>query len=649
LEFKPLLERGLLADLDPRPLSARLTALPASILFVTGHAPLRPAPWRFGVFEVDPVAGELRKQGRKVRLPDQSVQILLALLERPGEMVTRQQLQERLWHQDTFVDFDANLNTAVSLLRDALGDSAKNPRFIETLPRRGYRFLAEVKAAGAEPPPAPRTRPGGRRSAAIVAGLVVLVAVALSYLALGPRRQTVDSVAVLPLVYAGPQADGDHEYLADGLTSALITELARLGVPNVISETSVMRYKGAKKPLPTIARELGADVLVEGSVVREGNVVRVNAQLIDARSDKHIWARSYQQEMRSVLELQDEIARAIVMEIRSTLAPVAQAPPAVVNPAALEAYLRGRHALREMVEDRRGRAPGYFEEALRLEPTFAPAYAGLAEYYGLTDAVPPGEALPRARAYAHKALELDRTLAGPHLTLAMISLWGDWAWAAAEREFQRSLELDPGDAATRRWYALFLDLMARPRAAAVQLQRMRELDPVSALTLHAQSFHLFLARRYDEALTQMRAARELSPHDSMVFDGLGNLYIYAGDYQRAVAAIEEGIALWGRDPASLSALATAHARAGRPAAARTLLDELDGLARQRHVPASWFAGIHVSLGEIDRAVEWLETGFRARDAYLVQLQVNPAYDPIRGDARYHDLVRRMKFPNPESF
>lgn len=378
----------------------------------------RPPPWRFGVFEADPATGELRKQGRKVRLPDQSFQVLLALLEREGELVTRQELQQRLWPVGTFVDFEANLNTAISLLRDALGDSAKNARFIETLPRRGYRLLGAVHEREAAPEPpiataAASASPGrGRGTPRWLLGLTALALLGLGGLwyRYGRSSTTIDSIAVLPLVYSGPQRDGDQECLADGLTSALITELGRLGVPNVISETSVMQYKRARKSSPVIARELGADALVEGTVAREGNTVRVNAQLIDARHDRHLWAQTYVRQMEGILELQDQIARAIVRELQPRLAGPAQsgrplAPP--VNTKAHEAYLRGRHALRDEVEERRSRSVAWFEETIRLDPGHALARAGLADYYAFTDALPPKEALPKAKAYALEALELD--------------------------------------------------------------------------------------------------------------------------------------------------------------------------------------------------------------------------------------------------
>jgi TolB-like protein/DNA-binding winged helix-turn-helix (wHTH) protein/Flp pilus assembly protein TadD len=613
------------------------------------NLPLPSARWRFGVFEVDAGSGELRKDGGKIRLPEQPFQILVALLEHPGEVVTRQDLQDRLWKGETFVDFDANLNTAISLLRTALGDSAKTPRFIETLPRRGYRFLAEVRAVDGAPDPG---RPVPVARARPVVALAVLAVLALAGLAsyhLSRGAPPADSVAVLPLVYVAAEGERDQEYLADGLTSALITELARLGVPNVISETSVMQYKAARKPLPEIARELGAQIIVEGSVLREGNTVRVNAQLIDARHDRHLWARSYQREMDSLLALQDEIASAIVQEIRTTLAaaaPAARAVPRRLDPQAHEAYLRGRHALRSEVEERRVKSLAFFEEAMRLEPTFAPVYQALAEYYASTYVVPPAEAWAHVRRYARKALELDGTLASAHLSLADASLWGDWDWATAEREFQRSLELDPGDATTRRSYALFLDLVGRPRAALAQLQRVRELDPVATSTYYALGFHFYLSRQYGDALQHLATVRELSPHDPMGFESSWGVSLETGDYPQAIAMAEQAITLWGRDPAFVTALAVARGRAGDEEGARALLAELHAAAGKGHFRPSWFAMIHMSLGEADQAMVWLERAFEQRDPKTLQLRVSPLFDPLRADARFENLVRRIQFPPP---
>jgi DNA-binding winged helix-turn-helix (wHTH) protein/tetratricopeptide (TPR) repeat protein len=488
--------------------------------------PSTPPPRRrFGVFEVHPESGELRKQGRKIRLAEQSFQVLMALVERPGELVTREQLRRRLWPGEVFVEFDANLNTAVSLLRDALGDSAKSPRFIETLPRRGYRFLADVAVVRDEPVPRPEpASPPPRQRAWVLT-----------------RRPAIAGACVAVVTLAG------------------------------------LSYRYAAVPAESVV---------------------------------------------------------------SIVVPVARR----VDPRAHEAYLKGRHALRSEVEERLGMSVGFFEEAIRIDPGYAPAYAGLAEYYRFTDALPPGQALPMAREYALKALELDGRLASPHLSLALVSMWGDWDWVAAEREFQRSVELDPDDATTRRWYSLFLDLIGRPQAAWAQLERARQLDPVSALTHHAVGFHYFTARRYADSLEQFRQVEELNPHDPKVIEGLGTVYHFTGDHQKALAVARRGVELWGRDAALIGALAIAHARVGDEKQARALLKEVQGLARTRHIPPTWFAMIYMNLGDIDRAFEWLDRAVAARDGYALQLKVSPLYDPLRSDPRFAELLQRIRLP-----
>jgi tetratricopeptide (TPR) repeat protein len=335
-----------------------------------------------------------------------------------------------------------------------------------------------------------------------------------------------------------------------------------------------------------------------------------------------------------------------VGEIRTRLTPSVRTAPVrrSVNAQAQEAYLRGRHALRTEIEEHRRRAAEFFEEAIRLDPAFAVAYQGLADYYGATDAVSPEAAASNARKYALKALELEPTLASAHSTLAQASMWADWDWPVAEREFERSLDLDPNDAATRRWYGLFLDVTGRPRAASAQLRRARELDPVSPMTYFALSHHLFLARRFDEAIAQARIVEEISPHDPAVIESLGSLYGVLGDHDRAVATFERGIVLWGRDPALVFGLALAQAAAGSRDGAKRLLDELYEAARRRYVPPVWFARVHMALGDRDLAFEWMEKGFQARDGSLVHLKVSPIFDRIRGDARFPDLLRRMNFP-----
>jgi TolB-like protein/DNA-binding winged helix-turn-helix (wHTH) protein len=416
---------------------------------------------RFADFEVDARSGELRKSGRKIRLPEQSFQILALLLDRAGEVVTREELHQRLWPAGTFVDFDAGLNNAVRKLRDALADPAESPRYIETLPRRGYRFIAPVEAPPPEAPepptavPVPAQRAGFRLPLPGAAATVaVLVALVLS----GTRDQSrggstpvkIGALAVLP--FENLTGEDGQDYFVDGMTDALITNLAQVRSLRVISRTSVMPYKRANKSLPRIAEELDVDAVVEGTVARSGGRVRVTAQLIHAATDRHLWARTYERELRDVLALQAELAAAIAQAVQVKLQPEERRGPAArgtVDPEVYEAYLKGRFFWNKRSPPHLSKAVEYFQQAIERDPTYAPAYSGLSDAYRLFDLsglARPRECMPKAEAAARKALALDDTLAEAHVSLAGVLYRYHWEWEAAEREFRLGLELEPGDA-----------------------------------------------------------------------------------------------------------------------------------------------------------------------------------------------------------
>src|SRR6266852_4750050 len=407
----------------------------------------------FGSFEVNPSTGELRKQGIRIKIHEKPFQVLLALIEHPGEVVTRKELQERLWPSDTFVEFENGLNNAISRLREALGDTAESPRFIETVPRRGYRFTIEVSQAA----PSPSTSSFKRWLFAI--GLSVGVALLLGvvfHFAL-PSSKAIHSVAVLPFRNLG--AGTTDDYFADGMTDAVTTELAKLGVSKVISETSVAKFKNTKESVPQIARALGVDAVVEGAVLREGDRVRITVQLIRADIDRHLWADSYQRQMTDILALQDEVALGVAHAIKLELSPGAPGrltSPKQVNPDAYEAYLKGRYFMEKRDEESLPRAKDYFQQAVQLDPNYAPAYAGLSDYYMLTDALPPEQAVPKAREYAQETLRLDSTLPDSHTSLAYIYFYFDWNWPGADQEFKRAIALAPGLVRSHRWYAIYL-------------------------------------------------------------------------------------------------------------------------------------------------------------------------------------------------
>ena len=468
----------------------------------------------FGLFELDLRAGELRKHGLRIRLQEQPFQVLVMLLEHHGEVVTREELQKRLWPADTFVDFDHGLNKAISKIREALGDSAESPRFVETVARRGYRFLAEVRAAdttpGTSPVPAtqapasteardrsnlagepampkPVARPVARMVSLFVVLLVIATLAAWKFYSWKRSSAVIRSLAVLPL--ESLSNDASQDYFADGMTDELISDLGQISALRVISRTSVMAYKRTNKPLPQIARELNVDAVVEGTVLHSGDQVRITAQLIEASSDKHLWSQSYEGELRDTLALQNQVARAVADQIRINLNAqerTALKSVRVVNPQAYESYLKGRYFWNKRTADALRVALAYFNQAIDEDPKYAEPYSGLADTYALLGdwqyaAMTPKEALPKAKAAAIKALELDNTLGEAHNSLAFCLDGFDWDFDSAGKEFRRAIELNPGYATAHHWYAWHLSLVGQNEEAIVEMKKAESLDPLSII------------------------------------------------------------------------------------------------------------------------------------------------------------------------
>lgn len=617
---------------------------------------------RFGAFELDLVSGELSKHGVRVKLRDKPFQILSVLVERPGEVITRKELQERLWPGDTFVEFENGLNNAISRLRESLGDNADRPLFIETLPRRGYRFVAPLEARPGPPAPeaaAPPTPPApaaavtqaprsGRRwwlAAAAVAAAVV----SMGWYSLRPDPElapSARSVAVLPFVPGDAREASPDDYVAFGMTEALITELSRVGALKVISQTSVMQYKGVRKALPEVARELGVGTIVEGSVLREGDRVRITVQLIDAQTDVHLWAQSYMRDAASALTDQRPLAREIAGVIRSRLAPSdTSVPPAFhqTNAAAYEAYVKGRYFMQRYDEASWQRGREFFEESVAADPRFAAAYEGLATYY-LTSDMLPTEAMPLAKSNAQRALALDDLSAGAHASLASAAFFGDWAWSAVEREFTRAVALDPSDTRTRRWRALYLSAMGRHTEAIDEIEQALELDPVSVSAFDAAGAVWFNARRFDKVFEQATRIAELSPQDPRSHYHFTTGHLLQGNTSQALESAERVVTATGRFPAALALLAAAQHRAGRADDARKTMAELNRAAEASYVPAFYVAMANLWIGNADEAVRELQRGFEQRDGYLVYLKVTPWADALRGHPGFDDMVRKMNFP-----
>ncbi|MGE3885046.1 MAG: winged helix-turn-helix domain-containing tetratricopeptide repeat protein [Vicinamibacterales bacterium] len=599
--------------------------------------------YHFGAFTVDARTGELSHDGRRTPLRDQSLQLLLALLEHPGELITREELAERLWGKDTFVDFDRGLNKVVNHLRETLGDSADAPRFIETLPRKGYRFIGSVTAGGedAEAAVPAETRPGlGLRgwlpwSVILAAGLGVAVGAVIDNARTWVGRWSspaprISALAVIPL--ENLSRDPEQQYFADGLTDALITDLARAGTVQVTSRTTVTRYRGTRKSIKEIGRELNVDAVVEGTVTHAGRRVRITAQLIQVSTDMHLWADAYERDVSEILDLQRTLAADIARRINVFVKPPDRVP--LVNPEAYGLYLKGRYAFYEYTRRGWQQAIEHFSRAIEIDPAFALAYSGLADTYvvaGAYGAFPTEEALARGKAAAAKALELDDALASAHYALANAYTWYDWEWAAAEREFRRGLELNPNDAMGRNWYGGHLSLLGRHDEAIAEHERARQLDPLSLIVNANLTRALYWARRYDEAIVQARSTLELDP-------GFGVALFWLEGSLRHKGLFEEAVHL--RQSVSGPEQADAIARTFQRAGFRALLRDC-GEAYTKSGRLETAARCYAQMGERDTAIALLEDCFRRRCSDVVSLNVEPDFDGLRGDPRFQQLVRTV--------
>jgi TolB-like protein/DNA-binding winged helix-turn-helix (wHTH) protein/tetratricopeptide (TPR) repeat protein len=602
---------------------------------------------RFGAFAFDAASGDLWKKGIRSPLHGKPLEILLALLERPGSVVSRQKLRERLWPADTHVEFENGLNNAISRLREALGDTADNPRFVETVPRRGYRFIAPVEIPGAlsAAEPAPRER-NWRNATTLALAILPLVGVA-GWLWTKDAGSPVRRVAVLPFVTSPAGGNSQEDYIAFGMTDAIIAELSRAGGLDVISQTSSVRYRGTTKSLPEIARELGAAAVIEGSIVREGDQVRITVQLIDPGRDAHLWTDTFRRDAGSVMvtqaELAREVARSIRLELTGEPAPAAEAAR-TVDPRVREAHLKGRYFMSLGTEEGRSRALTFFEEALTIDPDHAPTHSGVADYYILTDSMSTAAAIPRARAAAERAIKLDPTLVDAHVSLGFLHYYGGWDWPSAERAFVTALDLDPNHARGRRWYGQFLAAMGRGAEAAQHVRRALELDPVSLAT-HGSAAQVWLhTRDVDRLLEQGHRILELNPGAPLGYEHVGSAHLLKGDHAQALEQFERGLELSKRDVLFLAFLAVTRGAAGETSAARVALDELNTVAGKTFVPPFLLAMGHLGTGDREGALQWLERGYEERDAYLVFVNASPWMDPLRSDARFEALVRRLRFP-----
>jgi TolB-like protein/DNA-binding winged helix-turn-helix (wHTH) protein/Tfp pilus assembly protein PilF len=618
---------------------------------------------RFGSFEADLHTQELRRRGTLLRLPSQSFQVLQMLLERRGTLVTRDELRAVLWPSDTFVDFDHGLHAAVNRLREALGDSADSPRWIETLPRRGYRFIAPVErspdsAEAAVVDHQKRPKPiFQRRWVAIVLLVPIIIGAVAAALLLGlnvrgwrdrvfmrsPKPQ-IQALAVLPLTNLS--GDPEQEYFADGMTENLITELGKISGPRVISRQSIMQYKGSKKGLPEIARELNVDAVLEGAVERYGERVKITVHLAQASPERQLWAQEYDRSIRDVLSLQGEIARAIADEIQVKLTPEERTRLAIsrpVDPEAQDNYLRGLYFASKYTELDSQTAIALFKTAIEKEPTYAPAYAELAMAYfwlGNPDQGGPSarETMPQAKAAVTKALELDPSLARAHLALGLILLNPGWNWSGAENQYQIALKLNPSCGDCLASYSGLLAALGRNDEAIARINQARELDPLRNEYRCWFAAIAFLSRQYDLSIKLSENLGDDSASNVAVCYALKKMY------PEAIAISEKAVARRGRQTADLRFLALVYGLAGRKGETQKIIGELKERSRHHYVFPSVFAYAYLGLGDKDEALTFLERAYEEEDPALFWLKMSPLFDPLRTEPRFQDLLRRVNFP-----
>ena len=624
---------------------------------------------RFGVFEVDLASGELRKSGVKIKVQDLPFRFLAVLLERPGEVVTREQLRETLWPDGVYVDFDRSLNAAVSRIRDALSDSAESPRFIETLPRRGYRFVAPVESHGPPAPAAaqkgdaPADHPGRKRArvyglaAAGVLALLVIVLVASGILPSRDREGAVPpppadgsaapkpTVVVLP--FANLNKDADSDYFSDGMTDALIVDLGTIKSIRVISRTSSFRYKDTGKSLPEIAKELKVTHVVAGSVMRVAGKVQITAQLADAVNDTQLWSRKYQRRFEDILALQTEITQDIAGGVQVELSPGERqrfAQRKAVNPDAHESYLKG---LQLWQKGTWAESVDHFREAIKKDPNHADSYVGLANAYihlsSTSGSGDPRVWMPKAREAAARAVRLDPTSAGGHAALGAVKMRYDYDWAGAEAALRRAIQLNPSYAVARDWHARYLGATGRFNEALAEQQLGQELDPL-ALDAHALvGMRYNVQQDYERAIDHLTVTVQLDPQFRAGHTYLGQSYVATGRFQEALAEFET-VRSMSDGPAPIAWLAYTYARMGNTAHARALLEELHDLSRQRYVPPSLEAIIYAGLGDSNGLFQALEKGYSDRHSSLIYLKSNPLFEEFRSHPRFQALLKKMNFP-----
>jgi TolB-like protein/DNA-binding winged helix-turn-helix (wHTH) protein/Tfp pilus assembly protein PilF len=630
----------------------------------------QPTIIRFGVFDLDPQAGELRKTGHRIPLRPQAARLLALLARRPGQVLTREELKDEIWGKETFVDFEHGLNLCIRQIREALGDDAANPRYVETLPRHGYRFIAPVHDTQSATDSAvdlqriahnttPITSAPSRSYRPVAIFGAIAAAVLIAVVAtnpgewrarlLGSTVRPVRAIAVLPL--QNLSGDPAQDYFADGMTEAITTDLARMESLQVISRTSTMQYKTAQKSLPVIAHELNADAIVEGSVQRSGNRVRVTAQLVRAADDRHLWAETYERDFRDILALQDDVASAIAKQVESRLGgppPQPLAKAQTISPEAYETYLKANYYLDQFDLQK---SIDYYNQAIKLDPNYAPAYAHMADAYfflGFFGAMPPRQAWGKVKEAGLLAVAKDERLPEGHGALALAKLHYDWDFAGAEQEFRRALDLNPNNADIRHSYAHYLMAMGRMDESDAESRRAVELDPVDDGLTDCLCWHRYAARKYESSIQLALEVLKRQPNDTWELAILGWDYEQSGLPDRAVTQFKKAVEVEPKDsPIStflFAGLAQAYALAGMKSEAEQALRTLLEKSKRSYVSAFDIALIYTALGEKDTAFDWLKKAVDERSTFLVYSKWEPRLDPLRADPRFGQMLKKIGFP-----
>jgi TolB-like protein/DNA-binding winged helix-turn-helix (wHTH) protein/Tfp pilus assembly protein PilF len=611
---------------------------------------------QFRNFELDLHTGELRRNGVLIKLQHQPTKILRLLVSRPGKVVTRQELAEVIWGSQTFVDFEQGLNFAIRQVRSVLEDDAEHPRFLETIPKRGYRFIAEVKEIAPAPqsiakvvtiPVTARHRKIQPRylfiSAIIIVAIALMLALDLNHLpdhaSAEQNRQPISSLAVLPL--RNLSLDPEQQYFSDGLTDELITEISKIGKLRVLSHTSVNRYKDTKLSLPEIAHELGVDGVVEGTIMRSGNRVRITAQLIDARTDQHLWAESYERDFKDVLDLQADVARQISAQVGVSLTPGEQmslANTRAVDPEAHENLLKGDFYWNRLNCIDFKKALQYYQLAIVKDPNYAQAYSAEAQaYFNLADwaCASQSEMFPKAEAAALKAVQLDPNSPNAHEALGELAFYYEWNWPKAEREYQRAIQLDPNSA--RDSYAIFLMAMGKTEQGLTEMKKSHQLDPTSEMENVTSTYVFYLAHRYDEAIAQAKKTLQLYPNSHSIYYWLGQCYERKGMNDKAVESY------WKSDSGSGGLWVETSRNAYKEDGMRGFWQhQLKMNIDKKPLEACWNSLIYAHIGDKQRTLALLDSGYQHHCDGLQFLKTEPVYDDLRTEPKYKELVARLQ-------